>query len=249
MSEHRTREADGCIVVDVAPSYSRQSFLELASLVKSKMTAEKPRVILNLSELPHINSECIGLLVLVHDECRKHGGRMALASLPQRVERVLKLAGVLTFFEKYPDERAAASALVAEVPIEGAGDSGAEAPAPEAAPAEPAKPEDLESEVRDIVRTMIRSRRHQEVIEFYGKRTTKVASLDEIAGQVGIPRLTAEYVVADFVGAEVLVREGEVYAWAPSEEARRRLENFRRAISSPRLRTRVMAWLYAEEKR
>ena len=47
---------------------------------------------------------------------------------------------------------------------------------------------------------------------------------------------------------EVVIEDGETYLWQPSEEAERKLRLFRRATAKPRLRTRVMAWLYAEAK-
>jgi hypothetical protein len=77
----------------------------------------------------------------------------------------------------------------------------------------------------------------------------KVASLDEIAGQLGIPRLTAEYIMQGFVKNEVVIEDGESFLWQPSAEAERKLGLFRRATANPKLRTRVMAWLYAEAKK
>ena len=92
-------------------------------------------------------------------------------------------------------------------------------------------------------------RRHHEVIEFFGKRSIKAASLDEIAYALGVPRLTAELVMRDFAGKGLVVEEGETFLWHPSPEAQRKLALVRRALGSPGLRSRVMAWLYAEEKK
>jgi len=251
MSAHTVRAVDGATVVDVANSYDRATFLELREVCQKAVDGGSPNIILNMAELPQITSEAIGLLVVIHDMCETAGGGVALCSVPSIVERVLKLAGVVTFFKVFPDERsgvaafASKTAAAAEARQEAArADAAAKARADDAAITD----DDLAAAAREIVRTVIRSRRHQEVIEFFGKRMVKVASLDEIAGQLGIPRLTVEYIMQSFVKNELVVEDGESFLWQPSTEAERKLGLFRRATANPRLRTRVMAWLYAEAK-
>lgn len=252
MSAHTTRVVDGVTVVYVANSYDRATFLELREVCEKGVADNSPHVLINMAELPQITSEGIGLLVVIHDACETAGGGMALCAVPRIVERVLKLAGVATFFKIYPDEKSAVAAF-AEKRAEAAE---AERQAERAAAAEKVRAEDaaitddeLAVAAREIVQTLIRSRRHQEVIEFFSKRTIKAASLDEVAGRLGIPRLTAEYIMQSLVKNEVVVEDGETYIWQPSAEAERKLGLFRRATANPRLRTRVMAWLYAEAKK
>lgn len=246
MSEHVARSAGGVTVIDVADSYSRETFLKLMDLAKKATAKGSSRILLNMAKLPQVDSQGIGLLVLVHDHCESAGGRLVLCSLSKMVERVLKLAGVLTFFKVYPDQRSGVAAL-AEAAKAAAAPSGEEEPA---AP-EPATvaPEDLAAAAREIVQNVIRSRRHHEVIGFFARRTIKVASLDEIAGSLGIARETAELVMRDLAGNEIVVEDGEVFMWHPSPEAERKLALFCRALAAPKLRTRVLAWLYAEEKK
>jgi anti-anti-sigma factor len=242
---------DGVAVVDVANSYDRATFVELREVCTKVVEDGSPCIILNMSELPQITSEGIGLLVVVHDKCESAGGWMALCCVPQIVKRVLKLAGVVTFFKVFPDEREALAAFAerraeaAEAEEQAAKDAaGARAEADDAALSD----DDLATAAREVVRTLIRSRRHHEVIEFLSKKMVKVASLDEIVGRLGIPRLTTEYIMQSLVGNNVVIEDGETYLWQPSEEAERKLRLFRRATARPRLRTRVMAWLYAEAK-
>jgi anti-anti-sigma factor len=249
LSEHRAREAEGCTVIDVAPSYSRQSFVDLLEMVKGIVASEKPRLLLNMAELPHINSEGIGLLVLVHDQCEGAGGAMVLCRVPKRVEHVLKLAGVLTFFDIHTDEAEGIAALKEALPEEAPaaeGEAGAAAPVEEE---EEVSPADLAAVARELVRTTIRSRSHQEVMEFFQRRAVKAASLDEVAGQANIARLAAEHVMQDLVSGGLVVRNGELFLWQPDPEAKRKLDLFRRALADPKLRTRLLAWLYAEEKK
>ena len=244
MGEHKVHEVNGCTVIDVAAAYTRQSFVELLEVVRGVVGRDNPRLVLNMTELPHITSEGIGLLVLVHDECLQSDGKMVLANVPLRVERVLKLAGVVSFFSIHPDLAEATAALKEAVPDA--------APEPPAEPEEAEEPEDeldAETALRDIVSNVIRSRRHQQVIEFFSRRPVKIASLDEVSGMVGIPRPVTERVIADLVAGGIIVRDGELYAWEPSPPAEKRLNLFKRALSDPKLRSRVLAWVYAEEKK
>ncbi|MHC4249041.1 MAG: STAS domain-containing protein [Planctomycetota bacterium] len=252
MSAHTTRVVDGVTVVDVANSYDRATFLELRDVCRQVVDGGSHHILMNMTELPQITSEGIGLLVVIHDTCETAGGGMVLCSLPRIVERVMKLAGVVNFFKVFPDEKSALAAF-AEKRAEAAE---AERRAEQAAAAEKARADDaaitddeLAAAAREIVETLIRSRRHQEVIEFFSKRIVKVASLDEVAGQLGIPRLTAEYIMQSLVKNDVVIEDGESFLWQPSAAAERKLGLFRRATAHPRLRTRVMAWLYAEAKK
>jgi anti-anti-sigma factor len=251
MSVHSTRVVDGVTVVDVENSYDRATFLELREVCRRAVEGGSANVLLNMAELPQITSEAIGLLVVIHDMCETGGGGMALCSVPNVVGRVLKLAGVVNFFKVFDDEPSGVAAFaskkteLSEAKVQAEKEAAAEkAKAADAAITD----DDLATAAREIVRTVIRSRRHQEVIEFFGKRMVKVASLDEIVGQLGIPRLTVEYIMQSFVKNELVTEDGESFLWQPSSEAERKLALFRRATAHPKLRTRVMAWLYAEAK-
>ncbi len=251
MAEHTTREVRGVTVVDVAESYSRASFLQLLDVVKQAIKGGGKYVLLNMSKLAHIDSQGIGLLVLVHDECGSAGGRLALCSLSRSAAHVLKLAGIETFFKIHPDEDAGVSAL-AEEAAEAAASAESEAAVAareSATPEIPTDPGELAEAVQEVVRTTIRSRRHQQAIEFFGNRVTKLASLEEIAFSLNVPRLTAEHVMRDLCRNGIVVEDGDMFIWQPSAEAEFKLALFRRALGTPGLRTRLMAWLYAEEKK
>ena len=40
-----------------------------------------------------------------------------------------------------------------------------------------------------------------------------------------------------------------MFIWQPSPDAEFKLALFRRALATPKIRPRLMAWLYAEEKK
>lgn len=245
MSDHRLRESGGCSVIDVAPAYTRESFMRLLDVARGVVAEGRPHLVLNMDEVPNITSEGIGLLVLVHDECTRAGGGMVLARVPKRVERVLDLAGVMNFFSIYPDEPAAVGALEAAAPEVEAAPAAAQADVQAPEQEEHPYPEEA---LREIVGTVVKSRRHQQVIEFFMERT-KAAPLDEVAGVTKIPRPVAERILQDLAAAGVVTSEGDLFVWEPSPDAVKKLNIFKNALSDPNLRSRVLAWIYAEEKK
>lgn len=58
-------------------------------------------VIIDLSEVPNIDSAAIGALLQAYVSCRKAGRQMALVGLSHRVEALLKITGVDLLFTKF----------------------------------------------------------------------------------------------------------------------------------------------------
>ena len=228
MAAHVAREVEGVTVIDVDSSFSREAFTQLLAVIQQRIEKGSISVLLNLAKLPQINSVGIGFLVLMHDRCQTAGGRMALCNVQGMVEHVLKLAGVLTFFKIHPDEQAGIADITGE--------------------AKPAESEDLAGAAREIVKTVIRSRLHQKAVEFFTKRSIKASSLGDIAASLNVPSLAAEHVMRDLARNGIVIDEGQVFVWKPSPQAERQLSIFRRALADPKLHTRLLAWVYAQEK-
>jgi anti-anti-sigma factor len=64
--------------------------------------APAPRLIIDLTEVPSIDSVAVGVLVRAFVSCHKAGRRLALAGLAPRVRNVLQLTGIDPLFEIYP---------------------------------------------------------------------------------------------------------------------------------------------------
>ena len=240
MAAHVAREIEGVTVIDVDSSFSREAFTQLLAMIQQRIEKSSISVLLNLAKLPQINSEGIGFLVLMHDRCQTAGGRMALCNVQGMVEHVLKLAGVLTFFKIHPDEQAGIADIKGETKPATA--------AAEVKPGELAEPDDLASAAREIVKTVIRSRLHQRAVEYFTKRSIKAAALNDIAASLNVPALAAEHVMRDLARNGIVIDEGQIFVWKPSPQAERQLSIFRRALADPKLHTRLLAWVYAQEK-
>ncbi len=83
---------------------------ESASLRETvkKVLAESPKVVLNLHDVNYIDSGGLGTLVSIFTTARNAGGTIKLASLSQRVGDLLQLTKLVTIFEIFNDEEAAA---------------------------------------------------------------------------------------------------------------------------------------------
>jgi anti-sigma B factor antagonist len=74
-------------------------------------TAAAPGLIIDLSEVPSIDSMAIGALVRAFVSCNKSGRRLALVGLNHRVKNILQITGVDPLFETYATIPEAESAL------------------------------------------------------------------------------------------------------------------------------------------
>jgi len=68
-------------------------------------------MIIDLSEVPSIDSAAIGALVHAHVHCQKAGRRLALVGLNHRARAVLKITSVDILFTTYPTLAEAEQAL------------------------------------------------------------------------------------------------------------------------------------------
>lgn len=104
---------EGVLVVDCS---GRVVFGEesaaLRDMVK-KLLAQNPKVVMSLREVTYIDSGGLGTLVSLFTSARNAGGAVKLASLSKRVGDLLQVTKLLTIFEVFDDEEAAARSFKA----------------------------------------------------------------------------------------------------------------------------------------
>jgi anti-sigma B factor antagonist len=107
---------EGVLVVDCS---GRVVFGEesatLRDIVK-KLLAENPNVVMNLREVNFIDSGGLGTLVSLYTSARNAGGAVKLANLSQRVGDLLQVTKLLTIFEVFDNEEAAAKSFKKNAP-------------------------------------------------------------------------------------------------------------------------------------
>jgi anti-sigma B factor antagonist len=99
---------EGVLIVDCSGRlvFGEES-ASLRDLVK-KLLTESPNVVMNLHEVNYLDSGGLGTLVSLFTTARNAGGAVKLASLSQRVGDLLQVTKLLTIFEVFDDEQAAA---------------------------------------------------------------------------------------------------------------------------------------------
>ncbi len=106
-----TRTLEGVLVVDCS---GRLMFGEesasLRDMVK-KLLAQSPKVVMNLREVNYLDSGGLGTLVSLYTSARSAGGAVKLASLSKRVGDLLEITKLLTIFEVFDNEEAAAKSF------------------------------------------------------------------------------------------------------------------------------------------
>jgi anti-sigma B factor antagonist len=110
-----TRSVEGVMVVDCSGRvvFGEES-ASLRDIVK-KLLAENPKIVMNFREVNHIDSGGLGTLVSLYTTARNAGGAVKLASLSQRVGDLLQVTKLLTIFEVFDDEEAAAKSFKRDV--------------------------------------------------------------------------------------------------------------------------------------
>jgi anti-anti-sigma factor len=72
-----------------------------AIFVDAVAAVDAPRLILDLSEVPMVDSMAVGALVRAFVSCHKTGRKLALVGLNHRVHNVLHLTGIAPLFDTY----------------------------------------------------------------------------------------------------------------------------------------------------
>jgi anti-sigma B factor antagonist len=106
-----TRSVGGVLVVDCS---GRVVFGEESASLRDtvkKLLTQNPKLVLNLREVNHIDSGGLGTLVSLYTTARSAGGAVKLARLSQRVGDLLQVTKLLTIFEVFDDEEAAAKSF------------------------------------------------------------------------------------------------------------------------------------------
>jgi anti-anti-sigma factor len=82
-----------------------------STLLDAVLAVSEPRLIIDLSEVPLLDSMAIGSLVRVYLHCQKTNTKLAFAGMNPRVKTVLKLTGVELLFDSYATVREAQTAV------------------------------------------------------------------------------------------------------------------------------------------
>jgi len=83
----------------------------LRQTIEEALGGGAPRIVIDLAEVPMIDSSGIGLLVKFLANAKQNGGSIKLVQPCKFVVQTLRLVGVLNLFEVYDGEDAAVSSF------------------------------------------------------------------------------------------------------------------------------------------
>ena len=76
----------------------------LKDKVNSLVQQERKKVVLNLAEVPYIDSAGLGAIVRTYTTVSRQGGSLKLLGLTKRITDLLSITKLLTVFETYETE-------------------------------------------------------------------------------------------------------------------------------------------------
>jgi anti-anti-sigma factor len=87
------------------------TFATSSMLVDAVLSVTEPRLVIDLTDVPSVDSMAVGALVRTYVHCQKSGRRLAFVGMGPRISNVLRLTGVDPLFDTYATLSEAEAAL------------------------------------------------------------------------------------------------------------------------------------------
>ena len=100
------REVNGITILDI---HGKLTLGEGDELLRDKVNSlvhqERKKIVLNLAEVPYIDSAGLGEIVRTYTTVSRKGGSLKLLSLTKRIQDLLAITKLLTVFETFDSEK------------------------------------------------------------------------------------------------------------------------------------------------
>lgn len=87
------------------------TFASSAALVEAVQAITQPKLIIDLTAVPSVDSMAVGALVRTYVHCQKNARRLVFVGMGPRISNVLRLTGVDPLFDTYATVAEAEAAL------------------------------------------------------------------------------------------------------------------------------------------
>lgn len=106
--EHFDWDVQGVSVVHLqGPITLGDDTRRLRDLIHKTLDEGKRKIVLNMADVPYMDSSGLGELIAAHTTAKNRGGSLKLMKLSPRVQDLVQLTKVHRVFEVYPDEDSA----------------------------------------------------------------------------------------------------------------------------------------------
>ena len=103
-----TRIVGKCKILDChGPLTLGPATAMIRETIREAVQDDTSKIVLNLREVPYIDSSGIGELIGGHIHVKNKGGNLVLLSLDPKVHKLLVVAKLLTVFDTFDDEQKA----------------------------------------------------------------------------------------------------------------------------------------------
>ncbi len=104
----QARKSDGITVLDIDGRMTRnEGYGTVKREIGELLAADDRQFVLNLAEVPYMDSTCVGELVSAFITVRNNGGVLKLSAPTPRIRELFSVAKLDTVFEVYDSESAA----------------------------------------------------------------------------------------------------------------------------------------------
>lgn len=107
----KLRENSGIKIIEIKTDLSSYAASDLRKVLEGLLVEKVDRVVVNLSEVSHINSTAVGALVGVAKRLRQSGGDLKICALADNLTRTFNLIGASSVLEIYESENSALAAF------------------------------------------------------------------------------------------------------------------------------------------
>lgn len=107
----KLREESGIKILEIKTDLSSYAASDLRKALEDLLAEKVERVVVNLSEVSHINSTAVGALVGVAKRLRQSGGDLKICALEDNLTRTFNLIGASSVVEIYESENSALAAF------------------------------------------------------------------------------------------------------------------------------------------
>lgn len=110
----RTRIERGIVVIDVEGALTKdENISELKEEIKKAIenNGQKPKLLINLSEVQNMDSVGLGVLVGVYTNIQKMQGKLGVLGLGESAGSLITFCKLMTIFQTYKNEEEAIEAI------------------------------------------------------------------------------------------------------------------------------------------
>ncbi len=102
--EISTRYRDNVVILDITGEVIGEARFDLNSAIQEYVDSDRAGLILNLEEVPMMDSVGLGMLVAAYTSLARKGNKVVLLNVGRSIRYLLVITKLDQIFEKYDDE-------------------------------------------------------------------------------------------------------------------------------------------------